>query len=393
MDLGSTPLANSYLTPEEVGAPEARYPLRAMVCDRCFLVQIAAVATPATLFGEYAYFSSYSDSWLDHAARFAEMARSRFGLSSTSRVVEVASNDGYLLRHFVAAGIPALGIEPAANVAAVAQDHGVPTEVRFFGMKTAADLRDRGLLADLLIGINVLAHVPELNDFVAGLALVLAPEGVVSLEFPHLLRLMEGAQFDTIYHEHYSYFSLLSAERVLVDHGLRVFDVEALPTHGGSLRVLACHEKSGHEPQDSVGRTRREERIAGLRRPEGYAGFGARAEGCRRALLEFLHRARHEGRQVVGYGAAAKGNTLLNYAGVGPDTIAYVADRSPHKQGRYLPGSHIHVVPPEEISRTRPDLVLVLAWNLLDEVQRELAHIREWGGQFVVPLPTVRFVP
>ncbi len=393
VDLGAMPLANSYLRAEDLTRPEAVYPLHARVCDECLLVQIEAVTTPSELFDEYAYFSSYSDSWVEHARCFATMARQRFGLDGTSLVVEVASNDGYLLKHFVAAGIPVLGIEPARNVAEVARAAGIPTEVRYFGSDTAGELRSRGVQADLLVGNNVLAHVPDLNDFVAGLAELLAPQGVLSLEFPHLLRLIEGNQFDTIYHEHFSYFSLASAERILAAHRLRVFDVEELPTHGGSLRVLASLDGAAHAATPSIAPLRQEERAAGLHRPDAYSGFADRVETCRRDLLTFLAQAKGQGRQVVGYGAAAKGNTLLNWAGVGPEHIPYVADRSPHKQGRYLPGSHIPVVAPDEIMRTRPDFILVLAWNLVDEVVEQLAPVRQWGGRFAVPIPTLQVLP
>jgi SAM-dependent methyltransferase len=392
VDLGNTPLANSYLTAEALDAPEPRYPLHARVCDHCLLVQLEAVTDARQIFDDYAYFSSYSDSWVEHAARFAKMAEDRWDLHPKSQVVEVASNDGYLLRHFIDAGIPALGIEPARNVAQVAIEAGVPTEVSYFGTDVARALVARGVRADLLVGNNVLAHVPDLNDFVAGLAALLAPDGVLSLEFPHLLRLIEGCQFDTIYHEHFSYFSLLSAQAVLAAHGLRIFDVETLPTHGGSLRLLACHEVARHPTEPSVDSVRAEERAAGLDDPETYAGFNVRADACRTALRQFLDAAAADGRQVVGYGAAAKGNTLLNFAGIGRGRVPYVADRNPHKQGRFLPGSRIPVVAPDEIRRTRPDIVLVLAWNLLDEVRDQLAYVSEWGGRFAVPLPTVRII-
>lgn len=392
VDLGMTPLANSYLAADELERPEPVYPLHARVCEQCLLVQIEPAVTPSGLFDEYAYFSSYSDSWVLHARRFADMTRSRFGLTDRSQVVEIASNDGYLLKHFIAANVPALGIEPARNVAAVATAQGIPTEVTFFGNDTATDLCSRGIRADLLVANNVLAHVPELNDFVEGLKTLLAPSGVLSIEFPHLLRLIEGVQFDTIYHEHFSYFSLLSVERILASHGLRIFDLEQLPTHGGSLRLLACHCDSDFPEHLPVEAARLQEEGAGLNQMETYGRYNQRVIACRRAFLEFLNGARNMGQTVVAYGAAAKGNTLLNFAGVGVEEIAYVADRSPHKQGRYLPGSHIPIVSPAKIDETRPDVIVVLAWNLIDEVKQQLSHVTSWGGRFVVPIPTTHVV-
>jgi SAM-dependent methyltransferase len=393
VDLGTTPLANFYPAETDLHRPDPTYPLHARVCERCLLVQVEAVVPADEIFSDYAYFSSYSDSWVEHARVFCERARNRFGLSEASQVVEVASNDGYLLRHFAQAGIPVLGIEPAANVAEVANAAGVPTEVRFFGTDAAQDLRDRGLLADLLVANNVLAHVPDLNDFVAGLALAISPQGVISIEFPHLLQLIAQVQFDTIYHEHFSYFSLLSLEHVLARHDLRVFDVEELPTHGGSLRVSACHVDAGHEESDSVARLRAKEADFGLGRLQTYRDFNERVLETRRSFRRFLDDAKAAGETVVGYAAAAKGNTLLNSTGTTSDDIAYVVDRSPHKQGRYLPGSRIPVRPPEAVRETRPDVLLVLAWNLRDEVMAQMAWVREWGCRFVVPIPTVSTIP
>ncbi len=389
VDLGTTPLANAYLRPEEVDGPEPRYPLHTLVCDACLLVQLEALVSPGELFSDYAYFSSYSDSWVEHSRRFVATTIPGLGLGATSLVVEVASNDGYLLQHFVAAGVPVLGIEPAENVAKVAVARGVPTEVAFFGRATADDLVERQLAADLVVANNVFAHVPDLDDFVAGLAGVLKPSGVVSIEVPHLLRLIEDTQFDTIYHEHFSYFSLLTAERALARHRLTVFDVERLPTHGGSLRIWSAPDGAGRTPTTRVADERRLEVHAGLHRIDTYAGFGARVERCREGVSEFLATARAEGRTVVAYGAAAKGNTLLNYCGVSTADIAYVADRSLEKQGRLLPGSHLPIEAPERIFETRPDFVVILPWNLREEISSQLAAIADWGGRFVTFVPDV----
>lgn len=390
VDLGATPLANAYLKESDLTAAEPRYPLHARVCGECFLVQVESVVPPEQIFGDYAYFSSYAASWVDHARRFAEASIERFGLAAHSRVVEVASNDGYLLRHFVAKEIPVLGIEPAANVAAVAEQAGVPTEVRFFGQETARDLLARNLAADLLVGNNVLAHVPDLNDFVAGLALLLKPDGVLSMEFPHLLRLIEEVQFDTIYHEHFSYFSFLAVERIFTCYGLSVFDVERLPTHGGSLRVFARHGDGAPRPVSAtVSMLRLEERTAGLDRLQAYRGFADRVAAVKTGLLDFLRGAKADGKTVVAYGAAAKGNTLLNTCGVDRELIDYVVDRNPHKQGHYLPGSRLPIYPPERIFETKPDYVLILPWNLRAEIVKSMDRIRDWGGCFVVPIPKV----
>jgi SAM-dependent methyltransferase len=393
VDLGETPLANAFLDAAQLSEPEARYPLHALVCDECFLVQVDQVVLPEVLFTDYAYFSSYSDSWVAHARRFAEVAAGRFGIDEHSQVVEVASNDGYLLRHFADKGIAVLGIEPAENVAEVARAAGIRTEATFFGTSAAGDLRARGITADLLVANNVIAHVPDLNDFVAGLAMALAPDGVLSIEFPHLLRLITGAQFDTIYHEHFCYFSLRSLECVLVAHGLRTFDVEELPTHGGSLRVFACLDTAAHAADRRVAALRGKEEAAGMGRIETYAGFGQKVDEARRSLRAFLDGCRDGGHTVVAYAATAKGNTLLNTTGVGVEDVAYVVDRNPHKQGRYLPGSHLPVRAPGDLKDTRPDFVLLLAWNLLDEVAEQLAFIREWGGRLAIPIPTLQILP
>ena len=393
VDLGTMPPANYYLWPGELGVAELFYPLHSYVCGDCHLVQIEKVQTPEQLFSYYAYFSSYSASWVEHARRFSEQARDRFGLGPDSLVVEVASNDGYLLRHFKRAGIPVFGVEPAANVAAVAKDAGIETAVRFFGRRTAQDLVHDGRAADLLVGNNVLAHVPDLNGFVAALAVAVKPEGVISLEFPHLIGLMEQVQFDTIYHEHYSYFSLLALEPVFARHGLRVFDVESLATHGGSLRLTVCRgDSAGHGETAGLAALRAAERDAGLHDLAGYLGFAKRVAAVKQSLLGFLEGARGEGKTVAAYGAAAKGNTLLNYCGVGADSIEYVVDASPHKQGRYLPGSRLPIYGPEKLAETRPDYVLILPWNLKEEICRSMAVIRQWGGQFIVPIPVAEVI-
>lgn len=394
VDLGASPLANSYLEPDDLERPEPFYPLHARVCAACFLVQLPAVQTPDHIFGDYAYFSSYSDSWLRHAERYAAMATARFALDGRSHVVEVASNDGYLLRYFRDRGVPVLGVEPAANCARVAEAAGIPTLVRFFGAETARALAAQGRQADLLIGNNVLAHVPDLNDFVAGIRLALRPGGVATLEFPHLARLIAETQFDTIYHEHYSYFSFTTVERVFAAHGLTLFDVEELPTHGGSLRIYARHAADDARPVEARVRALREREAAeGLGGLEPYLAFGERVREVKRALLDFLIEAKRAGRTVAAYGAPAKGNTLLNYGGIRGDFVDYTVDRSPHKQGRFLPGTRIPILAPERLRETRPDYVLLLPWNLREEIVAQHAYVREWGGQFVVPIPTVAVLP
>jgi SAM-dependent methyltransferase len=387
VDLGAQPPSNSYLRPSDLTRMEPTFPLHAHVCGACFLVQLEAFHAPEQIFSDYAYFSSYSESWLRHAETYAAAMVERLGLDGTSHVVEVASNDGYLLQHFVRRGIPVLGVEPAANVARVATGKGVPTRVGFFGRATARKLVEDGHRADLLVGNNVLAHVPDLNDFVAALRMTLKPDGVLTMEFPHLLHLMEKAQFDTIYHEHFSYFSFLTAERIFAAHGIRLFDVDELPTHGGSLRIYGSPADAVRPIAPTVAALRARERAAGLDRLESYDGFADRVKGMKRRLLAFLIDARERGKSVVGYGAAAKGNTLLNYCGVRGDFLDYVADASPHKQGTFLPGTRIPVVAPRRIAETRPDYVLILPWNIRDEVIAANAYIRDWGGKFVVPIP------
>jgi SAM-dependent methyltransferase len=396
LDLGEQPLANAYLTAEQLAAgDERRYPLHARVCGACLLVQVEPVVPPEEIFSDYAYFSSFSDSWLAHCAAYAQTVRGRLGLGPQSLVVEVASNDGYLLREFVDAGVPVLGVEPATNVAAVAIERGVPTEVAFFGRASAAGIVARGRGADLAIANNVLAHVPDLDDFVGGLADVLQPEGVLTVEAPHLLRMLQRTEFDTIYHEHLCYFSLLAVRDVLARRGLRVFDVEELPTPGGSLRLWASRDEgAGRWPETpSVQRLLTAERAAGLDRPEGYRDFAPRVQALLGELRRFVADARAAGDAVAAYGAAAKGNTLLNAAGLTADDIPYVVDRSPHKQGRFLPGSHIPIDAPDRVRRERPAYLLILPWNLRDEITGQMADVREWGGRFVVPVPHVTVLP
>jgi SAM-dependent methyltransferase len=389
-DLGMTPLSNAYLTAEQLNCMEPFYPLRAYVCADCFLVQLEQFETPEAIFGDYAYFSSVSESWLRHAERYTEEMIRRFRLGSSHQVVEVASNDGYLLQYFASRGIPVLGIEPAANVARIAETKGIPTQVCFFGADTAHRLAAEGRQADLLLGNNVLAHVPRLNDFVAGLKIALKRKGVITMEFPHLLRLVQQVQFDTIYHEHFSYFSLTTVIRVFARHGLRLFDVRELPTHGGSLRIFVCHgENGGHRETGNVAAQLAAERRAGLDRLESYASFDEHVRRSKRRLLGFLIAAKQDGKRVVGYGAAAKGNTLLNYCGIRSDFIDYVVDRSSHKQGLHLPGTHLPICPPDRVLETRPDYLLILPWNLRDEIVAQMSVIRGWGGKFVVPIPHV----
>jgi SAM-dependent methyltransferase len=393
-DLGSSPLSNAFLKAEQLQRMEPFYPLTVRVCDQCLLVQLPAVQTPEHIFSDYAYFSSYSESWLKHAEEYAGKMTNRFHFDAGSQVVEIASNDGYLLQYFHAKGIPVLGVEPAANVAAVAQGKGIPTVVRFFGAETATKLAGDGDSADLLLGNNVLAHVPDLNDFVAGMKILLKPRGVITLEFPHLLRLMRENQFDTIYHEHFSYFSFLTVQQVFARHGITLFDVEELTTHGGSLRIYGRHTENADLPiEPSVGALLDVERKAGLDRLETYARFDQQMRETKRALLSFLIAATEAGKAVVGYGAPAKGNTLLNYCGIRTDFLDYTVDRSPHKQGLFLPGTHIPIFGPERIRETRPDYVLILPWNLKSEIMSQLAFIREWDGKFVTPIPTTEVQP
>ena len=386
-DLGLSPLSNAYVPPENAGQGEMFFPLHLFVCESCWLVQIEAFESPEAIFSDYAYFSGFSEGWLRHADAYVAATTKRFGLGSDSKVVEVASNDGYLLQYFVGRGTPVLGVEPAANVAAIAREKGVPSEVAFFGRQTAERLKTAGHAADLIAANNVLAHVPDILDFTAGFAVLLKPQGVGTFEFPHLLRMIEEQQFDTIYHEHFSYLSLGVVADILERQGLRVFDVEALTTHGGSLRVFYCHREAGHERTPAVGRMLADERAAGLFSNAGYAHFAEAVIDIKCESLHFLVEARRAGKRVCGYGAAAKGNTFLNYCGIGPELVAAVADRSPHKQGRLLPGSRIPVISPEEMLAMRPDYVLILAWNIKAEVMEQTAAIRGWGGRFVTAIP------
>ena len=390
VDLGMSPLCESYVPAERLNAMEPFYPLHVYVCGECYLVQLEQFVSPEEIFSEYAYFSSYADSWVEHMRRYADAITDRLGLGAESLVVEVASNDGYLLQHFLRQGIPVLGIEPAANVAKVAVEKGIPTLVKFFGADTARELSAEGKQADLLCGANVLAQVPQLNDFVEGLRILLKRGGVCTIEFPHLVRLMAENQFDTIYHEHFSYFSFLAVERIFAAHGLTVFDVEELPTHGGSLRIYARHAEEAPEVTGRARALRQRELEAGLLRLETYAGFGEQVKETKRKLLEFLIGAKRAGKRVVGYGAPGKGNTLLNYCGIRTDFLDFTVDRSTYKQGKFLPGTHIPIFAPDRIREARPDYVLILPWNFQDEIVKQMAHVREWGGRFVVPIPEVR---
>lgn len=390
VDLGMSPLCETYPSEADLNRGEVYYPLHVYVCEECFLVQLEEYESPDNIFGDYAYFSSYSDSWLKHAESFCNKMVNQCHLNGKSLVIEAASNDGYLLQYFVRQSIPVLGIEPAANVAKVAVEKGVPTLVRFLGVQFAKELVAEGRCADLVLGNNVLAQVPDLNDFVEGLKILLKPEGVLTLEFPHLLRLIERNEFDTIYHEHFSYFSVLSTMKILEAHGMKVFDVEELSTHGGSLRVYACRsEAETHQLGPRVSQLISAEKKAGLASVNGYESFARQVKQTKLALVEFLLTAARQGRTVAGYGAPGKSATLLHYCGIGKDLIEYTVDRSPYKQGRYLPGTHIPIYHPDRLRETKPNYVVVLPWNLKDEIMEQLQYIREWGGQFVVPIPKV----
>jgi 2-polyprenyl-3-methyl-5-hydroxy-6-metoxy-1,4-benzoquinol methylase len=394
VDLGMSPLCESFLPAAALDQMEAFYPLHVLVCDTCFLVQLREYVKPEEIFTEYAYFSSYATSWLDHARRYTDQMIDRFALSPQHKVVEVASNDGYLLQYFVKRGIPALGIEPAANVAEVARSRGVDTLVKFFGQRTAEELVANGVQADLLLGNNVLAQVPDVNDFVSGMRTLLRTGGVITMEFPHLSRLVAGNQFDTIYHEHFSYFSFLTTERIFAAQGLTLFDVEELPTHGGSLRIYGCHHGDPTHPvTDRVVAMREREQADGITSLEFYSAFGQNVQSTKRRLLQFLITAKEQGRRVVGYGAPGKGNTLLNYCGIRTDFLDYTVDRNPYKHGRFTPGTHIPIYSPEKILETRPDYLLILPWNVKDEIMQQMAHVREWGCRFVVPIPDVTVYP
>lgn len=391
LDLGSAPPSNAYLTRAALDAPELWYPLRVLVCEQCWLAQTQDHAGREALFGDdYAYFSSYSSSWLAHCQQYVQEMQRRFGLGAHSMVVEIASNDGYLLQYVQQAGVPCYGVEPTAGTAAAARARGIAVVERFFGLALARELCAQGRAADLMVANNVLAHVPDINDFVAGFALLLKPHGVATFEFPHLLQMVRQNQFDTAYHEHYSYLSLLAVQGICAAHGLAVFDVQELPTHGGSLRVFVQPARSGqHEPGDGLRRVRAQEQAAGMAASAFYAGFQARAVQTRHALLAYLLQCARDGLKLAAYGAAAKGNTMLNFAGVRPDLLPYVVDRNPAKQGRFMPGSRIPIVDEAHLLADRPDRVLILPWNLRDEVMAQLAGIRAWGGRFVTAVPTL----
>jgi 2-polyprenyl-3-methyl-5-hydroxy-6-metoxy-1,4-benzoquinol methylase len=392
VDLGSMPLANSFVTPEEA-AHERRFPLQVRVCSACFLVQASDSLPPDAIFSDYAYFSSYSDTWVEHARRFAEAAIARFALASRSLVVEVASNDGYLLQHFVRQGVPVLGIEPAANVAQAARAKGIATEVALFGTETAGRVAAQRGSADLIVANNVLAHVPAIRDFVAGFAVLLKPEGVATFEVPHVLNLLHEVQFDTIYHEHFSYLSLLAIERAFAAAGMKAIDVEEIPTHGGSLRVYAVRQDSARSPSRSLDALRAKEHDARLDRLEGYAEFAARVDAIKAGFLDFLAQAKSDRRKIAAYGAAAKGNTFLNYCGVSKEDIVCVFDRSAAKQNKLLPGSHIPVLAPERLADIKPDYLVILPWNIADEIRAQNRALSTWGGKFVTAIPQLRILP
>lgn len=388
VDLGMSPLVQSFLPPDKLDEAEPFLPLKVLLCPECKLVQLRSYVSPDNIFTEYAYFSSYSTSWVAHAKSFCEMAAERFSLGPDSFVVEIASNDGYLLQHFLPMGIPVLGVEPAANVAEAAKAKSIPVLVDFFGEKTAGDVLKNNKGADLIVGNNVFAHVPDINDFCAGLKTLLAEEGVISLEFPHLEKLMDELQYDTIYHEHFSYYSLMTAERVLGRHSLRIFDVEELPTHGGSLRVFACHSGCKTHPRSAkVDEVINRELAAGYDDFEVYTEFQNSVQGSKRKLLQLLSRLKDEGASIVGYGAPGKGNTLLNYCGIGTDFLEFVVDRNPYKQGLYTPGTHIPIRPVDDIRERKPDYVFILPWNLKDEIIAQMSDVFDWGGKFIVPVP------
>ena len=390
IDLEMSPLSNAFVNRNNLNKAEKFYPLHTYICEHCFLVQLNQFESPDHIFSDYAYFSSYSESWLNHVQNYTGLMIDRFGLDQSSQVIEIASNDGYLLQFFQKQNIPILGIEPAANVAQVSKEKGIPTLVKFFGIETAQELVIQNKKADLLLGNNVLAHVPDLNDFVAGMKIILKSEGIVTMEFPHLLQLIHQNQFDTIYHEHFSYFSFTTVEKIFAHHGLTLFDVEELATHGGSLRIYGKHDDNQKLAiSNRVSLLKDKEQKAGLDQLETYSQFSNQVMSTKRQLLSFLIEIKNSGKTIVGYGAPAKGNTLLNYCGIGTDFLDYTCDRSPHKQGLFLPGTHIPIYHPDKIAETKPDYVLILPWNLKDEIRSQLSYIREWGGKFVVPIPVV----
>jgi SAM-dependent methyltransferase len=388
VDLGMSPLCESFLRADQLNQMEPFYPLKVYVCHECFLAQLEEYVKPEDIFTEYAYFSSYSDSWLQHAKNYTEFMIERFKLGKHHQVIELASNDGYLLQYFVERGIAALGVEPAKNVAKVAVEKGIPTITEFFGVKLAKKMAGEGTKADLLLGNNVLAQVPDLNDFVAGMKIVLKPDGVITIEFPHLMRLIEGNQFDTIYHEHFSYFSFIAVERIFAGHGITLFDVEELPTHGGSIRIYGRHAEDKAKPLTERAKELKEREIrAGYDRMGTYSTFAEKVKETKRKILEILIEERRKGKTIVGYGAPGKGNTLLNYCGIRSDFLDYTVDRSLYKHGRFTPGTHIEIFPPDRIAKDRPDYLFILPWNLKDEIMRQMSFIREWGGKFIIPIP------
>ena len=392
VDLGMSPLCESFVPPEQLDTMEPYYPLHVLICEECLLVQLKEYVAPENIFREYAYFSSYSTSWVAHAKAYCESITRRLGLGPDSLVVELASNDGYLLQHFVQAGIPVLGIEPAANVAQVAIGKGIPTRTDFFGQNLAQELVASGTQADLIVGNNVLAHVPDLNDFVAGMRKLLKPDGVITLEFPHLERLMAENQFDTIYHEHFSYFSFVTIERLAEKHGLKLIDVDKLSTHGGSIRIYLAHVESQYIPSQRVQQLLTREQQLGFRDLATYDAFADQVKRTKHRILSFLIAAKAEGKTICGYGAPGKGNTLLNYCGIGVDFLDFTVDRNPYKHGRYTPGMHIPILPVSAIDDVKPDYVFILPWNLKNEIVDQMRHIGEWGGQFIIPIPDVEII-
>jgi len=393
VDLGMSPLSNAFLNPEQLDKKEPFFPLHAYVCEQCFLVQLEEFEHPEEIFSDYAYFSSYSESWLDHARKYTEMMIERFSLNSSHQIIEIASNDGYLLQYFKENNIPVLGIEPAANVADVAIKKGIETRIQFFGKETASALRSESICGDLILGNNVLAHVPDLNDFVAGLKIALAECGIITMEFPHLLNIIKEHQFDTIYHEHFSYLSLYTVDQVFNKHQLKIFDVEQIQTHGGSLRIFCCHEEDNtQEISPRVNEIKQLELNSGLDQLDTYLDFTDKVQQTRQSLLDFIIKAKEQNKAIVGYGAPAKGNTLLNYCNIKTDFIDYTVDRSPHKQGKFLPGTHIPVYPVERINETKPDYILILPWNLRDEIAQQLEYTNEWGCKLVLPIPETRIL-
>jgi len=389
VDLGKSPLCETFLTPDQVREMECFYPLHAFVCSECFLVQLEEFVAPAEIFREYAYFSSFSDAWLEHCKSYVETMTDRLSLDRDSMVVELASNDGYLLQYFVERGIPVLGVEPALNVAKVAEEKGIPTRTEFFGKEFAASLANEGVQADLVLGNNVMAQVPDLNDFVGGIPMILAPHGTVTIEFPHLMHTLDENQFDQIYHEHFSYFSLVTTERIFAAHGLRLYDVDELWTHGGSIRIHACHEAHDRPETDRLRALRAKEIEIGTETLDYYRSFARRVEGLRRDILSFLIAAKNDGKRVVGYGAPGKGNTLLNYCGIRSDLIEFTVDRNPYKHGRFTPGTHIPIHPPEKLDEEDVDVVFILPWNLTDEIMAQLSHLADRGTTFVRPVPAL----